>query len=217
MLLSAFSSGATRYYGRNRLGSITAMVDTGNAIDNLYRYDPPGNRTTNSGTAVNPWKFSAEYQSTSTGLYDFGARTYDPGTSRFTQPDPLPASLSEGLSRYAYAGCNPVNFVDPNGQWGFTAECALFAADSALLVAGALVAGTTTSALIATTAIGLAGVFVSGISLALAIDAGDAGGGLLGLAGVAASPYAVLEAAGGFLGYLGIANAAYGLLQCAQS
>ena len=117
------------------------MVDTGNAIDNLYRYDPPGNRTTNSGTAVNPWKFGAEYQSTSTGLYDFGARTYDPGTSRFTQVDPLPASLSEGLSRYAYASCNPINRVDPTGLQDECVEGAigafgLFAASESLGVLG---------------------------------------------------------------------------------
>ena len=105
MLLSAFSSGATRYYGRNRLGSITAMVDTVNAIDNLYRYDPPGNRTTNSGTAVNPWKFSAEYQSTSTGLYDFGARTYDPGARLSSSPAAAEAGSPRRRPARRTAGC----------------------------------------------------------------------------------------------------------------
>lgn len=40
--------------------------------------------------------------------------SYDPGAGRFTQADPYPANLL-GPSRYAYAGCNPTNFVDPTG------------------------------------------------------------------------------------------------------
>ncbi len=114
LLLSAFSSGALRDYGRDRLGSLTAMVNTAGSIDNAYQYDPWGGRITNTGTAVNPFKFTAGYQSTSSGLFDFAARSYDPGTGRFTQADPRPSSVTD-INRFAYVGCNPVNATDPSG------------------------------------------------------------------------------------------------------
>ncbi len=114
LLLSAFSSGALRDYGRDRLGSLTAMVNTAGSIDNAYQYDPWGGRITNTGTAVNPFKFTAGYQSTSSGLFDFAARSYDPGTGRFTQADPRPSSVTD-INRFAYVGANPVNATDPSG------------------------------------------------------------------------------------------------------
>lgn len=52
------------------------------------------------------------YLDEASGLYQMGARYYQPATGRFTQPDPLPASVLT-INRYADAGGNPVNFVDP--------------------------------------------------------------------------------------------------------
>ena len=53
-----------------------------------------------------------EYDSES-GLYFYRARTYDPGTGRFLQRDPL--GFADGLGLHEYAGSRPLVLVDPSG------------------------------------------------------------------------------------------------------
>ncbi len=144
-------SGSRARLGRRRPARRTGTWTTAAANANLYRYDPWGLRLTNSGTPINPFKFTGEYQSTSTGLFDYGARTYFPERGRFTQLDPLPASVTD-LNRHAYAGCNPANFIDPNG----TQEQSLLGACVEGLVAGGI-AGAITG--------GIAGAFATPIAI----------------------------------------------------
>ncbi len=52
------------------------------------------------------------------GLYDYGARWYDPRIGRFLSPDsivPEPGN-PQTLNRYSYANNNPVNLSDPSGH-----------------------------------------------------------------------------------------------------
>ena len=46
------------------------------------------------------------------GLYDYGARLYDPALGRFLSPDPA----DETPSPYMYVAGDPVNAVDPDGE-----------------------------------------------------------------------------------------------------
>jgi RHS repeat-associated protein len=92
------------------LGSIVGMTDSSGTEVNSYDYDPYGqviNQTEQSGLN-NPWKFAGGYLDSSTGLYKFGQRYYNPNLGRWTQLD------SAGTG-YVYAGDNPVNAVDPSG------------------------------------------------------------------------------------------------------
>jgi RHS repeat-associated protein len=53
------------------------------------------------------------------GLFYFGARYYDPISSLFLSPDPLPPRYgvsSQDYNRYAYARNNPLAFIDPDGR-----------------------------------------------------------------------------------------------------
>jgi RHS repeat-associated protein len=62
--------------------------------------------------------FNGRRRDGATGLYDYGARWYDPAMGRFLQPDSLvPDPLRpSSLNRYAYAEGGPVDRVDPSGH-----------------------------------------------------------------------------------------------------
>jgi len=62
--------------------------------------------------------FNGRQRDGATGLYDYGARWYDPATGRFLQPDSLvPDPLRPAtLNRYAYAEGGPVDRADPSGH-----------------------------------------------------------------------------------------------------
>ena len=53
------------------------------------------------------------------GLYDYGARYYDPELRRFIQPDSYlgDTAVPQSLNRYAYVWNNPLRYVDPSGHW----------------------------------------------------------------------------------------------------
>ncbi|MFL5666278.1 MAG: RHS repeat-associated core domain-containing protein [Ktedonobacteraceae bacterium] len=79
--------------------------------DNSYNDDPYGtiiSQQEQSGLN-NPWKVASGYLDSSTGLYKYGTRYYDPTLGRWTQLD------SAGTG-YVYAGDDPVNLVDPSGR-----------------------------------------------------------------------------------------------------
>jgi RHS repeat-associated protein len=52
------------------------------------------------------------------GIYDYGARFYDPALGRFLQPDAsVPDPLSpQSLDRYSYVRNNPLGRIDPTGS-----------------------------------------------------------------------------------------------------
>ncbi len=87
--------------------------------------------------------FSTDYRYTgkpldsSTNLYYYGQRYYDPNVGRFTQPDPVSNYLTnpqklkqstgqdlqkflenpQALNSYSYTVNNPVRYTDPTGEW----------------------------------------------------------------------------------------------------
>jgi RHS repeat-associated protein len=114
LLLSVASGGRFENYSHDRLGSVVGLVDTAGSLVNRFRYDPWGTPTATSGPAYSGFRFTGVYRDNTGGMYRMTQRYYQPGNGRFTQIDPLPQSLVS-VNRFAYAGCNPTNFVDPSG------------------------------------------------------------------------------------------------------
>ncbi len=121
-LIAERGAGGEFYYITDGLGSTVALVDTTGTVQATYSYDPYGNTTNIGGPNPviangNPFRYASGYNDTTTGLYHFGARYYNPTTGRFTQQDSLntPLNPTNG-NRYAYVGANPVNATDPSGK-----------------------------------------------------------------------------------------------------
>jgi RHS repeat-associated protein len=93
---------------------VVAVTSSSGSVTNSYSYDPFGVTTETKATLTNvfnPWRYTGQYQDSSTGMYKMGARYYQPELGRWTQRDP------SGLeaNAYLYVGGNPVNFTDPTG------------------------------------------------------------------------------------------------------
>ena len=61
---------------------------------------------------------TGQREETGLGLYDYGARYYDPELGRFIQPDtivPNPGD-AQAFDRYAYVNNNPLKYTDPTGH-----------------------------------------------------------------------------------------------------
>lgn len=114
------SEAASLYYHRDHLGSITAVTDaTGAALATPIAYRAWGE--TEAG-ATPPGELGYHGMRRAAGLYDYGARWYDPAIARFVQPDPVIADPHDpqGLGRYAYVRNDPVGRVDPTGAFSFS-------------------------------------------------------------------------------------------------
>ncbi|MEU7945043.1 RHS repeat-associated core domain-containing protein [Micromonospora taraxaci] len=110
-------------YVLDALGSPVAIVKSNGTVAATYRYDPYGNLTTtdeyNLGQ-TNLIRFTGGTHDLTTGFTKFGQRWYNPQQGRFTQQDNLSfiGNPQKG-NRYAYAGCDPVNYTDPTGMGPF--------------------------------------------------------------------------------------------------
>jgi RHS repeat-associated protein len=117
----------TNYYHQDHLGSTSLITDnqgrllqriTYKPFGEIYRIEQPANRQTSQ--PVNYYYTGKQLDET--GLYYYGARYYDPQIARFTQPDTIIQAPydSQSLNRYTYCRNNPINLVDPTGNfWWF--------------------------------------------------------------------------------------------------
>ena len=106
------------FYVRDHSGSNALTADYQGTIAQHTHYYPFGasmSISTNQG--FQPYKFSDKELSMEHGLnlYDFHARTYDPGTGRFLSVDPM-AEKYYSISPYVYCLNNPLRYVDPDGR-----------------------------------------------------------------------------------------------------
>jgi RHS repeat-associated protein len=74
----------------DHLGSPRLVVNTsdGSVVQRLD-YDTFGRVVSDSSPGFQPFGFAGGLYDSDTGLVRFGARDYDPGTGRWTHPDPM--------------------------------------------------------------------------------------------------------------------------------
>ncbi len=119
------ANGNTYFYIPDIQGSIRAIVDTqGNAVA-TYQYDAWGNLVSYGGPMAekNDYLYTSREYDWQTGIYYYRARYYNPELGRFLSQDP--AGMVDGPNMYVYVKNNPVNEVDPKGEFPIVA---LFAA-----------------------------------------------------------------------------------------
>jgi len=114
-------AGVVYYLHGDHLGSASLATDASGAKVSEMRYTPYGEvRPGLEGTGLpTDRRFTGQRREAGLGLYDYGARYYDPALGRFIQADtmvPSPAN-PQSLNRYAYVLNNPLRYTDPSGHY----------------------------------------------------------------------------------------------------
>lgn len=134
-------NGIEYYYVTNLQGDIIAILDSNGEVAAEYEYDAWGNCTitkdTNTIAIDNPLRYRGYYYDSHIGLYYLQSRYYDANTGRFINADDATLIGANGgmvsNNLFAYCDNDPVNSVDPSGNWLIQLICG---------VAGAAVFGT---------------------------------------------------------------------------
>jgi len=110
----------TFYYHRNHLNSSSVVTDKDGEPVTRMVYLPYGeiSQANSTGQEAVTSKYTGQEFDQETGLYNYGARFYDPSVGRFMSADTIVPSLtdSQAFNRYSYARGNPIIYTDPTGH-----------------------------------------------------------------------------------------------------
>jgi len=114
-LLYEVENSQTRTYHYDLRGSTFALSNSSGSVTDRISYSPYGSITARTGSTNTPFLFNGRYgvKTDNTGLIFMRARYYSPHLGRFINQDPI--GLSGGINLYAYAGGEPISYIDPFG------------------------------------------------------------------------------------------------------
>src|SRR5258706_16208148 len=102
----------------DHLGSTSLTATSTGAFSTKVRYKAWGAIRYTSGTTATTFLFTGQRFQSEIGLYDYGARWYDPVLARFQSADSIvpDAGNPQALNRYSYVLNSPLNYTDPSGH-----------------------------------------------------------------------------------------------------
>jgi RHS repeat-associated protein len=114
------TQGEYRVFHTDYRGSTAVLTALDGAVTDRIAYDPDGNIIGREGNTETVFLFVGQFgiQADSNGLYYMRNRYYSPQMGRFINQDPI----KDGGNWYAYAGGNPIRYIDPLGLAAVDAE-----------------------------------------------------------------------------------------------
>ena len=106
------------YFTTDLPGSIRSTTDSYGSQKSTRTYDSFGSIIQGSLSGSSDTGYLGKSFDPTSALYNYGFRDYNPSTSRFTTLDPL----RDGHNWFLYCNNDPVNFIDPNGFFFYTAN-----------------------------------------------------------------------------------------------
>jgi RHS repeat-associated protein len=108
------------YLLSDHIGSSSVTTDANGVKTASALYKAFGETRFSAGNLGTDYKFTGQREEASLGIYFFNARWMDPSLGRFTSPDSIVPTSTQGTQawdRYAFVNNNPVRYNDPTGHW----------------------------------------------------------------------------------------------------
>jgi len=139
-VISQYDGTSVGHFLYDGLGSVRQLTNSsGNVVaDQVFNYDAYGVLLGYTGTPQTNLRYTGEYYDTALKQYNLRARYYDPLNGRFNQTDSYSGNNHDpqSLHKYLYCHANPVNAIDPSGNFDY------FITSIAILIGVAIVATT---------------------------------------------------------------------------
>ncbi len=121
---------------KDPVGSVWAVVGEKGDLVAAFDYQPYGQLREEAGSSPESWlfRYASKEWDPHLGLYDFGARLYDPALLRFVGAD----AAHQFASPYVFSGNNPLDMVDPSGNLSVATRIAI---GVGVIAASSLLAG----------------------------------------------------------------------------
>ncbi|MBV6397144.1 MAG: hypothetical protein HFACDABA_02749 [Anaerolineales bacterium] len=116
------------YLLSDHLGSSSVTTDENGIQTAQAMYKTFGETRYFIGDLKTDYTFTGQREEASLGLYFFVSRWLDPSLGRFTSPDTIVPTSTQGTQawdRYAFVNNNPVRYTDPTGHWAFDLSAGL--------------------------------------------------------------------------------------------
>jgi RHS repeat-associated protein len=132
---------ALRYQLGNHLGSAGLELDETGGLISYEEYSPYGSTSYQAGrstaeVSLKRYRYTGKERDGENGFTYHGARYYAPWLGRWTSSDPT--GLRDGVNAFTYVGANPVEEVDPTGNFKVSWREVAIGAGLAILTIGAI-------------------------------------------------------------------------------
>ncbi|WP_321308614.1 DUF6443 domain-containing protein [Marinifilum fragile] len=115
--ISSTNGNIYQFFVKDHLGNTRLSLNEDGAVQEINHYYPFGMRMQGSkADDSQKYLYNGKELQDETDWLDYGARMYDAQIGRWHVPDAL-AEIYEYESPYIYAGNNPINFIDPDGNF----------------------------------------------------------------------------------------------------